>query len=927
MKAVLRVRFQSPEKDKDSSPEVKMARARTLPARVLSAPEKEEDEEDEEASPGAEAEAVRRVRRESSEEKCPAKDAVGRGDMLSSPLFCLYEWSGLSVLSSPLFFLYASGVFLPIMAQVAVTVWQGGLCTTAGEDGNNPCATAVKRTFILPVQAFLMSTLVYRQTSQASDVLRCLGACAVLGSVELLLDQVHPLVGLPLLAITLYAQVCISLYMYHRFVFHAHWSIRTQGLDRFLWAFLRGQYIQHYFEHHQVAKAEEAVQKLAKLEKVSLTRAELQEKYKGDWLLQNFVDYTDRGITIRHPAGVFGAFLFFFILPSGPLASLSYALGHAITAVLHLLGVVWGMWQTMVNHDKYHADTETLDGYASTSYFGWLWTSAEMKRIIHEHKLHHESGNRNRYFSMMPFDSFFIYPLWPEAHMGPSMLATTEAALNWVRRQAAGAYQGALDAGERQLCRLYLLALLGANVGLAYFSRALFAAWLTLNLLWVYFAYQSWISSMGPRSAKFSRSDRRCYSFKGRPDVVGRTKSLPANLEKSKEKQAGEAEIVPMPAAAPTLLQSRSKSLGAAAQERRAFAETHALNMDHIHVPFLPFLAAYYLLVPNATFLWMSASVKLVLRERLHKAGFLTVKPCDYPRTVAKLCLDGMESINFKGIETAETGEQLAVFLWRNISFIRMDASVGKVGAFKILVDLTSRRMVEATIDGDQVSAKKALTLLWFDTVFGTHVKIHAMANWGIAHQAENLQIKWMQWCTVMYNFFGFTTFTRTITEFWYRVGFTLRCYSNVMKASSSSAASGVPFHGDIRKLCEHSELVDFLTKVRRKFLVEFRRYHADFEGADGEGMFVGTICHSLDHCMMDENLEDPLWLDVDDPEYGAMAELMRHVRVGFVPDLPGLLFNQRYKHLSHPLYQNVYNYAAFVNPWFADRMDAAIVK
>merc|ERR1711920_8485 len=238
-----------------------------------------------------------------------------------------------------------------------------------------------------------------------------------------------------------------------------------------------------------------------------------------------------------------------------------------------------------------------------------------------------------------------------------------------------------------------------------------------------------------------------------------------------------------------------------------------------------------------------------------------------------------------------------------------------------------SRRMAEATVNGKPLSAKKALILLWFHSVFGTHVKIHAMANWGIADRVQSLQLWWMQMCTVMYNYFGFVVFSRAITEFWSQTGLTLRCYSNVMHASAHAAASGVPFHANIHELSSHSSLVRFLLKVRVKFLSEFRRHHADFGGADAEGMFVGTICHSLDHCMMDENVRDPLWLDTEDEEFGAMAELMRHVRVGFVPDLPGLAFNRRYKHMRHPFHQKIYAFARSVDPWFADRMDAAIVK
>ena len=42
----------------------------------------------------------------------------------------------------------------------------------------------------------------------------------------------------------------------------------------------------------------------------------------------------------------------------------------------------------------------------------------------------------------------------------------------------------------------------------------------------------------------------------------------------------------------------------------------------------------------------------------------------------------------------------------------------------------------------------------------------------------------------------------------------------------------------------------------------------------------------------MDWNLKDPLWLNVNDPRFGEMAEVGRVVKVGFVPDLPGLYFH-----------------------------------
>lgn len=474
---------------------------------------------------------------------------------------------------------------------------------------------------------------------------------------------------------------------------------------------------------------------------------------------------------------------------------------------------------------------------------------------------------------------------------------------------------------EAHWCTLSVLVLSACHAGLAYSSWIFFAIDILMNLVFIGYVYRIWCTSMGVHNSKFVRTDPRCASFKPRPAVTG------AKLGDVSELASKTLLVSRFSNPKQPKVQELALPKGGSGEAKCGKnAKACALDMSHIHVSFLPFLAAHYLLVPNAMFLWLSASIKLVIRERLQRANWLPVAPCEYASVVAELCLEGMESINFKRIST-ESGEPIAEFRWDNIAFIRMDTTVGTVGCFRIFVDLSSRRMVGATIDGKAASAKKALILLWFNTVFGTHVKIHAMANWGIAEHVESWQTWWMQQCTIMYNYFGFVVFSRAITEFWYKVGLTLRCYSNIREASAHSASVGVPFHAQVRELREHSRLVRFLLKVRKVFFAEFEKHRPDFAGADAEAMFVGTICHSLDHCMMDENLRDPLWLDIEDPEFGAMAELMRHVRVGFVPDLPCLTFNKRYKHMNHPFYRKVYAYARSVDPWFADRMDAGIVK
>ena len=77
----------------------------------------------------------------------------------------------------------------------------------------------------------------------------------------------------------------------------------------------------------------------------------------------------------------------------------------------------------------------------------------------------------------------------------------------------------------------------------------------------------------------------------------------------------------------------------------------------------------------------------------------------------------------------------------------------------------------------------------------------------------------------------------------------------------------------------------------------------------------------------MEWNLDDPLWLDINDSKFGKMAEIGRIVRVGFVPDLPLLYFHKRFKNSGHPFYDAVYEKAAKVNKKLADNMDTCIVK
>lgn len=77
----------------------------------------------------------------------------------------------------------------------------------------------------------------------------------------------------------------------------------------------------------------------------------------------------------------------------------------------------------------------------------------------------------------------------------------------------------------------------------------------------------------------------------------------------------------------------------------------------------------------------------------------------------------------------------------------------------------------------------------------------------------------------------------------------------------------------------KHSRSVNFVVKLREILFHEFAIHEDLFPGVHGETMFSNTALHSLDHPLMDWNLEDALLLDVDDPRFGITAQISRIVR------------------------------------------------
>jgi hypothetical protein len=307
----------------------------------------------------------------------------------------------------------------------------------------------------------------------------------------------------------------------------------------------------------------------------------------------------------------------------------------------------------------------------------------------------------------------------------------------------------------------------------------------------------------------------------------------------------------------------------------------------------------------------------------------MKVKPFDAAEIVGRLCLEGMIAIHYYA-HSPDTN--IAGFFFLDFPIVKADRTFHVADLFVIEIDLNTKKMVKARLDNEDLTASQALTLAFFNTISANHVKLHALANWGFNTEPDQVKANPFPArngvVTTMYNYFGYTTFI-TLMPFWQKLGLLSECWDpqSLLKVFNHGIKANIVQHSKISELSKYSTLIDFVVKVRGIFHVEFIKHQHCFPGCNVEAMFVGTVLHSLDHTVVERNLEDPLWLDVNCPKYGRMAELGRIVRLGFVEDVPGLYFHKRFKGSGHPFYEAVYKKAARVNKDLADHMDTCIIK
>jgi len=463
--------------------------------------------------------------------------------------------------------------------------------------------------------------------------------------------------------------------------------------------------------------------------------------------------------------------------------------------------------------------------------------------------------------------------------------------------------------------------------------------------IWVFFQWEEQFSMQ-----RVTRRDENCPSNKLPPDVKSWQENKAKTLENSRKHKCFDTCELLHPLADLEVVKRENDLIRQKAREMRTNSLTPGflskkdigslsteqaseLNMDHIYVRFSHFLWAYTFIGPSSYLLWKMGVTYLSIKQYLVKLGIMKVDPVDIEALIGTLCLEQTQAIHYyaRTKPDSELGD-VAGFFFADFPYIDSNCKKQVADLLAVDIDLKTKKFLKAKMDDVNLTASETLILLWFNTIAAQHVKLHALANWGVnvedVVRETNPFLHRNSVVTTMYNFFGYSKF-KTFMEGWERMGLLQKGHdpNALIDCFNHGIEDNIWQHSKIDELIPHSRFINFVVRVRKIFLSEFEKHKDLFPGVHVEAMFVGTVLHSLDHTLMDWNLTDPLWLDVDDPKFGIMAQIGRIVKVGFVKDVPLLYFHKRFKGSGHPFYEAVYAKAARIDKDLADNMDTCIIK
>merc|ERR1712137_210596 len=325
--------------------------------------------------------------------------------------------------------------------------------------------------------------------------------------------------------------------------------------------------------------------------------------------------------------------------------------------------------------------------------------------------------------------------------------------------------------------------------------------------------------------------------------------------------------------------------------------------------------------------------IKLTARAWLIRHKLIKRPHVDHGRKVAEFMMETALAMYFhRFVSAGGAGKMHGEFFVPKLPWIT-DYREYRQDDFHLVLDLEEKRFVSANLGGMKLSAADALIIVTAFSYSCAHATIHDMANWGVNPEGEHPFLRLMSEITVYYNYLGSESFPR-LAVFFGNLGFynwihkSVRCGDKQVNGFACLVSTRPPVcqHAQVAMLSKYSEFVNFIIKVRRKFLSEFNMFHKDFVGCDAEACFVGSVMHSLDHTQMAHIISDGLMCTSDTGGFQYMQEISQSVRFTAVDDIP-VLFPKSFKDSPHPFHQHIYEYAKNINERLARKMDCCIVK
>ena len=291
----------------------------------------------------------------------------------------------------------------------------------------------VTSVFVLPaniayvpliIQYGIMSTIVYRTSYSSTyiwyepvvNVCRCVFGSLLLSLFEISCLNVIEKYGIlsKIIVHTLfaYATSSISDYMFHRFIWHAHWSSECS----IFWSSIYSHYVQHYCAHHKHANNPITNKNMLKLNGnvTDIIYQTIVSEYSN---FSYILGCSNHGITVVGFKCQLNTLLHNLALTTGTCV-LTNAMRHdSICVFIHIVMGMFSIYLTF-HHNKYHcspiARKNWADEYTHNQLERWFWKTDEIQRMSEEHQRHHNGSqsDRNRYFGLIPFGRYFIYPIW-----------------------------------------------------------------------------------------------------------------------------------------------------------------------------------------------------------------------------------------------------------------------------------------------------------------------------------------------------------------------------------------------------------------------------------------------------------------------------------------------------------------------------------